>query len=145
MVASWEADLRDALAAEQDHRVGARDRGVVDLARAEHDLGDAVPGNGGRDRPGRHERGGSERQAPDRHAARRDGPDAARDGGGRTRKHPYVRAVFATAGDQRQHQPHRAKLNVLLLPKDERDIPIDTTFEELRESILARVTGRLNR
>jgi len=57
------------------------------------------------------------------------------------REHPYVRGVFATAGDQRQHQPHRAKLNVLLLPKDERDIPITTTFEELRESILARVTG----
>jgi HAE1 family hydrophobic/amphiphilic exporter-1 len=57
------------------------------------------------------------------------------------RQHPAVRAVFATAGDQRQHQPHKAKLDVLLLPKDERHIPIDTTFEELRESILAAVSG----
>ena len=33
--------------------------------------------------PGRHERGAGEREAPDRHAARRDGPRAARDGGHR--------------------------------------------------------------
>jgi HAE1 family hydrophobic/amphiphilic exporter-1 len=57
------------------------------------------------------------------------------------RQHPYVRGVFATAGDQRQHQPHKAKLDVLLLPKDERDIPVGTTFEELRTSILAGVSG----
>jgi HAE1 family hydrophobic/amphiphilic exporter-1 len=56
-------------------------------------------------------------------------------------RHPYVRAVFATAGDQRQHQPHKAKLDVLLLPKDEREAAIDVTFEELRESILAEVSG----
>ncbi len=56
-------------------------------------------------------------------------------------KHPYVRAVFATAGDQRQHEPHKAKLDVLLLPKDERKVPIDTTFEELRSSIVAGVSG----
>jgi HAE1 family hydrophobic/amphiphilic exporter-1 len=56
-------------------------------------------------------------------------------------KHPYVRGVFATAGDQRQHEPHKAKLDVLLLPKDERKVPIDTTFDELRSSIVAGVSG----
>jgi hydrophobic/amphiphilic exporter-1 (mainly G- bacteria), HAE1 family len=56
-------------------------------------------------------------------------------------EHPYVRAVFATAGDQRQHQPHRAKLDVLLIPKEERAEQVDDTFEDLRRRILARVSG----
>ena len=56
-------------------------------------------------------------------------------------KHPYVRGVFSTAGDQRQHEPHKAKLNVLLLPKDERKTPIDQTFEELRKAIVDGVPG----
>jgi HAE1 family hydrophobic/amphiphilic exporter-1 len=55
--------------------------------------------------------------------------------------HPYVRAVFATAGDQRQHQPHRAKLDVLLIPKEERRDDIDATFEDLRRRIVSRVAG----
>jgi hydrophobic/amphiphilic exporter-1 (mainly G- bacteria), HAE1 family len=55
--------------------------------------------------------------------------------------HPYVRAVFATAGDQRQHQPHRARLDVLLIPKEERAERVDDTFEDLRRRILARVSN----
>jgi HAE1 family hydrophobic/amphiphilic exporter-1 len=52
-------------------------------------------------------------------------------------EHPYVRGVFATAGSETEHKPHTTRINVLLLPKDERDVPIDTTFDELRERILA--------
>jgi HAE1 family hydrophobic/amphiphilic exporter-1 len=56
-------------------------------------------------------------------------------------KHPFVRGVFAQAGDQRQHEPHKAKLNVMLLHKKERTIPIDTTFDELRTAIMSGVSG----
>jgi HAE1 family hydrophobic/amphiphilic exporter-1 len=56
-------------------------------------------------------------------------------------EHPYVQAVFATAGDQRQHQPHRARVDVLLIPKEERSQRIDDTFEDLRARILARVSN----
>jgi len=55
------------------------------------------------------------------------------------REHPYVTTVFATAGDERQHQPHRARLNLLLTPKSERDVPIERTFDEIR----ALVAGAL--
>jgi HAE1 family hydrophobic/amphiphilic exporter-1 len=66
---------------------------------------------------------------------------AVREMEGAVAEHPYVRAVFATAGDQRQHQPHRARVDVLLIPKEERAEPIDATFEDLRRRILARVSG----
>ncbi|HEU4428391.1 MAG TPA: efflux RND transporter permease subunit, partial [Myxococcota bacterium] len=48
------------------------------------------------------------------------------------REHAYVTTVFATAGDERQHQPHRARLSLLLTPKSERDVPIEETFDEIR-------------
>jgi len=51
------------------------------------------------------------------------------------REHPYVATVFATAGDERQHQPHKARLNLLLISKDERDADIHVTFEEIRERV----------
>jgi HAE1 family hydrophobic/amphiphilic exporter-1 len=47
------------------------------------------------------------------------------------RRHPYVRGTFSTAGDELEHRPHKAKMNVLLIEKSERD-PIEGTFEELR-------------
>jgi HAE1 family hydrophobic/amphiphilic exporter-1 len=58
--------------------------------------------------------------------------------------HPYVRGMFATAGRESQHQPHFLRINVLLTPKGERDVPIQTTFEELREQIEAAVPEATN-
>ncbi len=55
------------------------------------------------------------------------------------RDHPYVTGVFSSVGDERQHQPHRARIAVFLTPKSERDAPIAVTFEELRERIEAAV------
>jgi HAE1 family hydrophobic/amphiphilic exporter-1 len=52
-------------------------------------------------------------------------------------QHPYVRAVFAAAGSETEHKPHFARINVLLIPKQERSVPIQTTFDELRERIVA--------
>ncbi len=53
--------------------------------------------------------------------------------------HPYVRAVFATAGSESEHKPHFLRINLLLEPKDERAVPIQATFDELRDQILAAV------
>jgi HAE1 family hydrophobic/amphiphilic exporter-1 len=53
--------------------------------------------------------------------------------------HPYVRAVFATAGSESEHKPHFLRINLLLTPKDEREVPIQATFDELRELILTAV------
>ncbi len=51
------------------------------------------------------------------------------------RDHPDVLTVFAAAGSEVQHEPHKARLNLLLRPKRERDRPIDATFEEIRERV----------
>ncbi len=51
--------------------------------------------------------------------------------------HPYVVTVFATAGDELQHQPHKARMSLLLTPKDERDDDIHTTFDEIRSRVAA--------
>jgi HAE1 family hydrophobic/amphiphilic exporter-1 len=50
------------------------------------------------------------------------------------RTHPYVRGTFATAGDELEHRPHKAKMNVMLIEKSERE-PLEGTFVELRELI----------
>jgi len=47
-------------------------------------------------------------------------------------QHPYARTVFGTAGNEVRHEPHVLRTWVRLAPKGERDVPIDTTFEELR-------------
>ncbi len=87
-----------------------------------------------------------QREAADRHAARRDGSDAARDGGGASRSTPTCATVFATAGDelpapaaQGAHEP------CCCMPKDERDTPIETTFDEIRERVLQRCCPRARR
>jgi len=51
--------------------------------------------------------------------------------------HPYVVTTFATAGDELQYQPHRARMNLLLTEKTERDVPIAETFEEIRQRVAA--------
>jgi HAE1 family hydrophobic/amphiphilic exporter-1 len=53
--------------------------------------------------------------------------------------HPYVRDVFAVAGNEVRHEPHRARMDVLLYPKGERDELIQHTFEELRALLHERV------
>ena len=55
------------------------------------------------------------------------------------RRHPYTRTIFGTAGKERQHEPQRIVVNVMLAPKNEREVPIDTTFEELRALVVAAV------
>jgi HAE1 family hydrophobic/amphiphilic exporter-1 len=54
-------------------------------------------------------------------------------------RHPYARTVFGTAGSEVRHEPHRLRTWVRLAPKAERDVPIDTTFEELRELVAESV------
>ncbi len=54
-------------------------------------------------------------------------------------RHPYARTVFGTAGNDVRHEPHRLRLYVMLAPKSERDVPIDTTFEDLRALVAAVV------
>ncbi len=49
--------------------------------------------------------------------------------------HPYVEAVFAAAGRPDRHEPHRARLDVVLLPKAERSVHVEETFAELRERL----------
>ncbi len=49
--------------------------------------------------------------------------------------HPDVLTVFATAGNEIQHEPHKARLNLLLHPKSERTREIEVTFEEIRERV----------
>jgi hydrophobic/amphiphilic exporter-1 (mainly G- bacteria), HAE1 family len=46
--------------------------------------------------------------------------------------HPDVRVVFAVAGDEVQHRPQRARMDVMLHPKAERRRPIEKTFDEIR-------------
>jgi HAE1 family hydrophobic/amphiphilic exporter-1 len=49
--------------------------------------------------------------------------------------HPEVEHVFAVAGRQTSHEPNRLRMDVLLLPKSQRDRPITSTFEELRRAV----------
>ncbi len=51
--------------------------------------------------------------------------------------HPYVVTVFASAGDELQYQPHKARMNLLLTPKSDREVPIHETFEEIRARVAA--------
>ncbi|MBW1685232.1 MAG: efflux RND transporter permease subunit [Deltaproteobacteria bacterium] len=50
-------------------------------------------------------------------------------------RHPDVKNVFAVAGSETLHEPHRARMDVILTPKAERDHPIEQTFEELRAAL----------
>ena len=54
-------------------------------------------------------------------------------------RHPYVRDVFATSGEERQHKPNHARIQVRLIPKDERAVPIRQTFGEVRDQLRAAV------
>jgi HAE1 family hydrophobic/amphiphilic exporter-1 len=54
-------------------------------------------------------------------------------------RHPYARTVFGTAGSEVRHEPHRLRTWVRLAPKAERDVPIDSTFEELRALVVESV------
>ncbi len=51
--------------------------------------------------------------------------------------HPEVRAVFAVTGSEIRHEPHLARMDVLLPPKTSRERPIETTFDELRAALQA--------
>ena len=51
--------------------------------------------------------------------------------------HPHVREVFASVGTTVRHEPNRGRLALRLLPKAERSVPIETTFEELRQRLRA--------
>ena len=46
--------------------------------------------------------------------------------------HPYVLDVFAAAGSEVQHEPNRLKINGILTPKGERDVPLKESFGEFR-------------
>lgn len=54
-------------------------------------------------------------------------------------RHPYVRDVFATSGEERKHKPNHARIQVRLLPKERRSVPIRQTFDEVREQLLAAI------
>jgi HAE1 family hydrophobic/amphiphilic exporter-1 len=53
--------------------------------------------------------------------------------------HPDVRDVFAAAGRELRHEPHRAHMELMLTPKRERDRPPHELFGELRERLRAAV------
>jgi HAE1 family hydrophobic/amphiphilic exporter-1 len=53
--------------------------------------------------------------------------------------HAEIRDVFAAAGSETRHQPHRARIDLLLTPKGERDRPAHETFDELRQRLRAAV------
>jgi HAE1 family hydrophobic/amphiphilic exporter-1 len=53
--------------------------------------------------------------------------------------HPDVRDAFAAAGNEVRHEPHRARIEVMLIPKQEREHPLAETFDELRTRLLAAV------
>jgi hypothetical protein len=40
-----------------------------------------------------------------------------------------VRDVIATAGKENRHEPHRARIEVMLIPKEERERPLTETFD----------------
>jgi HAE1 family hydrophobic/amphiphilic exporter-1 len=51
--------------------------------------------------------------------------------------HTEVTDVFAAAGSETRHEPHRARLELALLPKRERDRPPQELFDELRTRLIA--------
>jgi len=51
--------------------------------------------------------------------------------------HPEVMHVFAAAGSETRHEPHGARLELALIPKDERDRPPQELFEELRARLIS--------
>lgn len=53
--------------------------------------------------------------------------------------HPEVRAVFAVTGSELRHEPHRARMDVLLHPKASRERPIEETFDEIRATLQTAV------
>jgi HAE1 family hydrophobic/amphiphilic exporter-1 len=58
--------------------------------------------------------------------------------------HPYVKSVFAVAGDSTRHEPNRARMEVMLVPKADRAHPIEETFEELRQRLAPVVADAEN-
>jgi HAE1 family hydrophobic/amphiphilic exporter-1 len=53
--------------------------------------------------------------------------------------HPDVRDVIAGAGNESRHEPHRARIEVMLIPKQQRERPVAETFQELRTGLLAAI------
>jgi HAE1 family hydrophobic/amphiphilic exporter-1 len=53
--------------------------------------------------------------------------------------HPDVREALAAAGDETRHEPHRAHIELMLIPKERREHPIHETFHVLRTRLLAAV------
>ena len=53
--------------------------------------------------------------------------------------HPDVRDVIAAAGNESRHEPHRARIEVMLVPKQQRERPLPETFHDLRTRLLAAV------
>jgi HAE1 family hydrophobic/amphiphilic exporter-1 len=53
--------------------------------------------------------------------------------------HPEVRHVFAVAGSEIRHEAHRARLDVMLIPKQQRERSPHETFDEMRTLLLAAV------
>jgi HAE1 family hydrophobic/amphiphilic exporter-1 len=49
--------------------------------------------------------------------------------------HPYVTDVFAAAGSEVRHEPHRARIEVMLIDKRERERSLPETFDELRNRL----------
>jgi HAE1 family hydrophobic/amphiphilic exporter-1 len=53
--------------------------------------------------------------------------------------HPDVREVVSSAGDELRHEPHRARIEAMLIDKQEREHPLPETFQEFRTRLLAAV------
>jgi HAE1 family hydrophobic/amphiphilic exporter-1 len=53
--------------------------------------------------------------------------------------HPEVQTVLAAAGSETRHEPHRARMDLMLIPKQQRERPPHEIFEELRSRLLAAV------
>jgi HAE1 family hydrophobic/amphiphilic exporter-1 len=53
--------------------------------------------------------------------------------------HPDVRDVISTAGDELRHEPHRARIEAMLIDKQEREHALTDTFDQLRTRLLAAI------
>jgi HAE1 family hydrophobic/amphiphilic exporter-1 len=53
--------------------------------------------------------------------------------------HPDVRDVISSAGNELRNEPHRARIEAMLIDKQEREHPLPETFQELRTRLLAAV------
>jgi HAE1 family hydrophobic/amphiphilic exporter-1 len=53
--------------------------------------------------------------------------------------HPDVRDVISAAGDELRHQPHRARIEAMLIDKQEREHPLPETFDQLRTRLRAAI------